>query len=96
MKTLSSNIFLLTLISILQKIYMEGTNFCPHSYERILSGSILLQSIIYKENNENCCCCLNCQNEIQLRTNFIDETLGYFSELKKLLIQYYYVVDKLS
>ena len=98
-KTLSSNISALTLISILQKIYVGRTSclyFCPHSYEKFLSGLILLQSITYEENNEICYCCSNCRNEIQLRTNFSDETLGYFSELKTLLIQYYYVVDKLS
>ena len=99
MKTLSSNISAQTLTSILQKIYMEGTNclyFCPHFYEKFMSDSILLQSIISEENNEICCCCSNCRNEFQLRTTFSDEILGYFSELKKLLIQYYYVVDKLS
>ena len=99
MKTLSSNISALTLISILQKIQVRGTSclyFCPHFYQKFSPGLILLQSIIYEENNEICCCCSNCQNEIQLRTNFSDEALGYFSESKKLLIEYYYVVDKWS
>ena len=50
---------------------------------------------IYDENNETCCCCKSCPNEIHSRTNFSDKKLGYFTELKKLLIQYYHVVDTL-
>ena len=99
MKMLSSNISVLTLISNLKKTQVRGTNclyFCPHFFQKFMSGSILLQSINYEENTEICCCCSNCQNEIQLGRNFSDETLGYFSELKKLLIQHYYVVDNCS
>ena len=98
MKTLCTNVSHSTLMSILQKIYVGGTNclyFCPHCYEKFLSGSILLRSTIYEENSEICCCCKNCLNEIQLRTNFSDKRLGYFGELKKLLMQHYYVVDEL-
>ena len=66
-------------ISILKKIYC---------YEKFLSGSVLLHSVMYKENYEICCCCLNYLNVIQSRTSFSDKKTGYFSELKELLIQH--------
>ena len=98
MKMSSSNISAPMLVSILQKNYVGGSNylyFCPHCYDQFRSGSILLQSIIYDKNNETCCWCKSCLNEIHSRTNFSDKKLGNFTELKKLLIQYYHVVDTL-
>ena len=65
--------------------------FCPHFYENFISGRILHQAI--ERKNEVCCCCLMCRTKLCPETNFSDEAEEYFYELKKLLIQYYYVFD---
>ena len=67
--------------------------FCPHFYENFISGRILHQAIVYEHKNEVCCCCLMSRTKLFSVTDFIDQTEEYFYELKKLLIQYYYVFD---
>lgn len=99
MKTLFYNFSAQDLHQFLRKVYLGGVDcfyFSPHFSQKFVSGSILCQSIIYEENKEICCCCFICRDEIQLRTNFIDEIHGYFYELKKFLIQHYHVLDKSS
>ena len=67
--------------------------FCPQFYEKFVSRSILHQSIIYEQNNEVCLCYLNFRDKFRSETNFSDQCEGYYNQLKKNLIQYYYVVD---
>ena len=66
---------------------------CPHFYEKLISGSIPHESIIYEQKTEVCCCCLTCRRKIISETNLRDELDEYFDDLKKLLIQYYYTFD---
>ena len=59
MRISPSNISLEMPVSILQKIYVGGTNclyFCLHRYEKFLACSILFHLFIYEENNEIYCC----------------------------------------
>ena len=56
----------------------------------------LIKSIIYEQNNEVCCRCLTCRKKIHSETNFSDELDSCFNNLKKLLIQYYYVFNNKS
>ena len=48
-------------------------------------------SIVCDRKNEVCCCSLMFQKKLSSETNFSDGTEEYFDELKKPLIQYYYV-----
>ena len=66
---------------------------CLHFSEKFISGLILHQSITYEHDKEVCCFCLNCQDRFCSETNFSDECESYFNQLKRILIQYYYVFD---
>ena len=65
--------------------------FCLHFYKAFVGGSIHHQSVIYEQGKEICCCCLECLKSLSIKTDFSEESKDYFTDLKKLLIQYYYV-----
>ena len=45
---------------------------------------------MYEQGKEICCCCLECLNNFSPKTDFSEQKKCYFTDLKKLLIQYYY------
>ena len=57
--------------------------FLPCFYKKIISGSILHESIIYEQKDEVICCCLNCRQKIILTTNYRKEPNDFFNDLKK-------------
>ena len=67
--------------------------FCPHFYENLISGLITHQSITMNRIMKFCCCCLTSRKKIHSETDFSDKSDGCFNNLKKLLIQYYYVFN---
>ena len=69
-------------------------NFCPCFHKEFIKGTILRHSIVYEQLNEVICCCLNCSNQIISITNFREESGDFFDELKKIMIQYFYVYGR--
>ena len=65
--------------------------FCLHFCKTFVGGSIHHQSVIYEQGKEICCCCLECLKSLSIKTDSSEESKDYFTDLKKLLIQYYYV-----
>ena len=55
---------------------------CQHFHAKLVSGSILHESIIYEQETEVCCCCLTCRRKIISETNLRDELDEYFDDLK--------------
>ena len=68
--------------------------FCPCFHKEFIKGTMLQHCIIYEELNEVICRCLNCSNQIISTTNFRKESDDFFDELKKIMIQYFYVYGR--
>ena len=68
--------------------------FCSCFHKEFIRETILRHSIIYEQLNEVICCCLSCSNQIISTTNFREESDDFFDELKKIMIQYFYVYGK--
>ena len=60
-------------------------------YEKFIRGIKYKKSFTYENKGEVCCCFLKCLKTIKKRIYFPEENEGYFDELKKILIEYYYV-----
>ena len=65
--------------------------FCPCFFQKFIRGIIYKKSLIYENEGEVCCCCLKFLKTIKNRIYFSEENEGYFDELNKMLIEYYYV-----
>ena len=70
--------------------------FCPHFYKEFFGSSLHHTSIIYEQGKKVCYCCLECLRDFGVTIDFSEQKKDYFNDLKKNLIQYYYVCDKLS
>ena len=70
--------------------------FCPHFYNEFVAGSLHHRSIIFEQGKEVCFCCLECLWDFGVKTDFSGQKKDYFTNLTKLLIQYYYVDNESS
>ena len=58
---------------------------------KVYQSNYIQKSLIYENEGEVCCCCLKCLKTSKKRIYFSEENEGYFDELKKISIEYYYV-----
>ena len=68
--------------------------FSPCFNKEFIIGTILRHSVIYEQLNEIICCCVNCSNQTISNTNFREESDDFFDQLKKIMIQYFYVYGR--
>ena len=71
-----------------------GFIFVSVFIRKFIGGTILHESIVYEQSDKIICCCLNCREKIFSDTNYREESKDFFNDLKKTLIQYFYVYDR--